>query len=167
MDKKEYDRLRYIANRDKKLLQVKNYYQEHKQKVQDYQKEYNIINKDKLNERQKEYYKKYPEKFNIKNKKWRDNNPKKVKEYEESDKYKKQSKIARWKHQGIITEDWDNIHNIYMDTTNCDYCKKKFKNSLDRQLDHDHSLEDNNNIRGILCRVCNTTDVLKNCPPIF
>ena len=90
-----------------------------------------------------------------------------IKAYEESDKYKKQSKIARWKHLGIITDDWENVYNIYIDTTNCDYCKKEFVNSLERNLDHDHSIKDNNNIRGILCRVCNTTDVLKNCPPIF
>ena len=90
-----------------------------------------------------------------------------IKAYKESDKYKKQSKIARWKHLGIITDDFDNIHSIYMNTTNCDYCKKEFMNSLDRCLDHDHSIKDNNNIRGILCRSCNVKDVLKGCPPIF
>ena len=96
----------------------------------------------------------YRDKHKEKKRQWDLNNPNKV-------------RIGQWKAQGIITDDFDNVYNIYIDTTNCDYCKKEFMNSLDRHLDHDHSIKDNNNIRGILCRVCNTTDVLKNCPPIF
>ena len=167
MNKKEYDRLRYIANKEKRKQQVKDYYQANKEKVKEYQQDYNENNRDKLNERQKQYYKKDPEKFHKKNKKWKDNNPEKVKAYEESDLYKKQSKIARWKNQGIIHDDWENIHIIYMNTNNCDYCKKQFKNTLDRQLDHNHNITDSNNIRGILCRVCNTSDVLADSPTIF
>jgi len=167
MNKKEYDRLRYLANKEKRKQQVKDYYQANKEKVKEYQKDYNENNRDKLNERQKELYKKDPEKIQKNNKKWRDNNPEKVKAYEESDLYKKQCKIRRWKHQGIIHNDWENIHDIYMDTNNCDYCKKQFKNTLDRNLDHNHNITESNNIRGILCRVCNTSDVLADSPPIF
>ena len=75
--------------------------------------------------------------------------------------------IFRWIHKGIITTDWDNVYDVYINTTNCNYCNKKFKDNLDRHLDHDHSIKDDNNIRGILCRVCNTTDVLKGNPTIF
>ncbi len=88
------------------------------------------------------------------NKQWRLDNPDKV-------------KISGWKLRGIICDDWENVYSVYMDTNNCDYCNKKFKDSLDRSLDHDHDITDANNIRGILCRVCNTKDVLKGCPPIF
>ncbi len=171
MNKKEYDRLRYLANKEKRKQQVKDYYQANKEKVKEYQKDYNENNRDKIQQRQKEYqqkeYKKDPEKFHKKNKKWRNNNPEKVKAYEESDLYKKQCKIRRWKHQGIIHNDWENIHDIYMDTNNCDYCKKQFKNTLDRNLDHNHNITESNNIRGILCRVCNTSDVLADSPTIF
>tara|TARA_R110002167_G_scaffold26068_1_gene89845 strand:- start:44 stop:412 length:369 start_codon:yes stop_codon:yes gene_type:complete len=99
------------------------------------------------------------------NKAYRDKNKAKKREWDLNNHNK--IRIAHWKQQGIITDDWENVYNIYIDTTNCDYCKKEFMNSLDRNLDHDHSIKDNNNIRGILCRVCNTTDVLKGCPPIF
>ncbi len=169
MDKKEYDRLRYIANKEKRKKQVSEYYQANKDKVKDYQKKYSQTEegRQKINERQKKLYKKNPEKFAKSTAKWVKNNPEKVKAYQESDLYKKQHKISRWKHQGIITNDWNNVHEIYMNTTNCDYCNKEFKNSLDRNLDHDHNINDSNNIRGILCRVCNTSDVLKGCPPIF
>jgi len=167
MDKKEYDRLRYIANKEKRKKQVSEYYQANKDKVKEYQKNYDMLNRDKINDRQKQYYKKDPEKFAKRNAEWAKNNPEKVKAYQESSLYKKQHKISRWKHQGIITNDWNNVYEIYMNTTNCDYCNKKFKDSLDRHLDHDHDIKDNNNIRGILCRVCNTSDVLKGCPPIF
>ena len=170
-DKKEYDRKRYLEKRKEKLEQAKKYYQTNKEKVIEYQKEYIEKNYDRIIERQKEYckkeYLKNPEKFQIRNKKWKDANPEKVKAYEDSDRYKKQSKIASWKHHNIIADDWDLIHDVYMNTNNCDYCKKEFKNSLDRHLDHDHSLIDSNNIRGILCRECNTKDKLKGCPPIF
>ncbi len=88
------------------------------------------------------------------NKQWRLDNPDKV-------------KISGWKLRGIICDDYDNVYSVYMDTNNCDYCKKEFKDSLDRCLDHDHDITDANNIRGILCRVCNIKDVLKGCPPIF
>jgi len=167
MNKKEYDRLRYLANKEKRKQQVKDYYQSNKEKVKEYRKNYNENNRDKLNERQKELYKKDPEKIQKNNKKWRDNNPEKVKAYQESDLYKKQSKIARWKHQGIIHDDWENIYDIYMDTNNCDYCKKQFKNTLERNLDHNHNITESNNIRGILCRQCNLKDVLADSPTIF
>ena len=167
MDKKEYDRLRYIANKEKRKKQVSEYYQANKDKVKEYQKNYDMLNRDKINERQKQYYKKDPEKFAKRNAEWAKNNPEKVKAYQESSLYEKKSKIARWKHQGIITNDYNNVYEVYINTTNCDYCNKEFKNSLDRHLDHDHNINDSNNIRGILCRVCNTSDVLKGYPPIF
>ena len=169
MDKKEYDRLRYIANKEKRKQQVADYYKENKDKVKDYQKKYSQTEegRQKINERQKKLYKKDPTRFLKNSAKWAKNNPEKVKAYQESDLYKKQSKIGRWKHQGIITNDWDNVYEIYMDTTNCNYCNKQFKNTLDRHLDHDHDIKDDNNIRGILCRVCNTSDVLKGYPTIF
>ena len=169
MDKKEYDRLRYIANKEKRKKQVSEYYQENKDKVKDYQKKYSQTEegRQKINERQKKLYKKDPTRFNKSNAKWVKNNPEKVKAYQETDLYKKQSKINKWKHQGIITKDWDNVYDVYMNTTNCDYCNKKFKDSKYRQLDHDHDIKDDNNIRGIICVACNFKDVLAGYPTIF
>ena len=147
MDKKERQRIankKYRQSAKGKLAKAradKKYSQTEKGKIADkkYNKKYVECNKEKVAKTKKE---------------WSINNYDKV-------------KISCWKNRGIITDDFDNIHSIYMNTTNCDYCKKEFMNSLDRCLDHDHSIKDNNNIRGILCRSCNVKDVLKGCPPIF
>ena len=116
------------------------------------------------------------ERWRIATAKYRLKNKDKIKAYR--DKHKEQKRlwdlnnhdkvrIAQWRDIGIITNDWDNVYDVYINTTNCDYCNKKFKDNLDRHLDHDHSITDDNNIRGILCRVCNTSDVLKGYPTIF
>ena len=143
MDKKEK---RKEINRKASLK----YYHKNKDKV----KAYRDKNKDKINESSRNHYIKNKDRKHELGKIWRSNN-------------RDKESIIRWKSYGIITTDWDNVYDVYINTTNCDYCNKKFKDSKDRQLDHDHSITDNNNIRGILCRVCNTTDVLKGYPTIF
>ena len=150
MDKKEYDRLYYLANKEKKKEYQKKYTKDNKEYIAKIQSEYN-----------KKEYKKDPDKFLKKNHKWKNANPEKVKEYLESERCKKLTKIRGWKFQGIIWNDYDIIHKLYMKATNCDYCSKEFKDSKDRQCDHDHDITDANNIRGFLCRECNFKDVLK------
>ena len=119
-----------------------------------YNKKWYEANKQKKLEYNKQYRKENPEKDKISHRKWAVKNHKKC-------------RINTWKHRKIITDDWDNVYDIYMDTTNCNYCNKQFKNKLDRNLDHDHTINDSNNIRGIICRECNTTDVLKGYPAIY
>ena len=143
MDKKEK---RKEINRIASLK----YYHKNKEKV----KAYRDKNKDKFKELSKNHYINNKDRKQELAKIWRVNN------------HDKES-IIRWKQYGIITNDWINVYKVYINTTNCDYCNKKFKDNLDRNLDHDHTINDNNNIRGILCRVCNTSDVLKGYPPIF
>ena len=168
LSKKEYDRLRYIEKRELKLQQVKDYYQNNKDKVQTYQKVYNIENSEKVKKRQCEYQKKEyikdPEKFRIRSDKWKEENPEKYQSYLDSDLYKKQNRIRGWRFQGIICDDYELIYRNYLDTNNCDFCHKIFKNSLDRQLDHNHSITESYNIRGILCFQCNINDKLKDYP---
>ncbi len=74
----------------------------------------------------------------------------------------KSSFISSWKQKGIICVDYDLMYEKYINTGNCEYCDKEFKNSLDRHLDHDHSITDKPNVRGILCRSCNVFDILKS-----
>ena len=162
--KKEYDRLRYIEKREEKLQQVKDYYIANKEKVLEYQKDWAIDNPDKTKGYRKKAYDKDPEKFRLRNEKWAKENPEKVKAYLESDLYKKGSKIASWKHHHIICDNWENIYRIYMATNKCDFCQTEFKNSRDRCLDHNHSILDSYNIRGILCQQCNLNDKLAGYP---
>ena len=151
--KKEYDKLRYIENK-------KNPKTEYSYKNRLTYNEYKNMSKEEKKIRADNLKKEAQLKYNKTDKhkkrmdKWNDNN-------------KDKNMIKHWKNRGLITDDWDNVYEIYMDTTNCNYCNKQFKNTLDRHLDHDHSIKDDNNIRGILCRVCNLSDVLKGCPAIF
>ena len=121
------------ANKEKKSLHAKKYYQE---------------NKEKQLENHKIWSDTHKEQKTMLNKKWAKNNPDKI-------------RITKWKGLGIICNDFEVIYRIYMDTNNCDFCQCEFKNSKDRNLDHDHSITDSFNIRGILCMRCNITDKLK------
>ena len=58
-ERREYDRQRYIKNRDKKLEYKKQYYQENRDKVSEYRKQYYQENKEKIAEYQIEYQKQH------------------------------------------------------------------------------------------------------------
>ena len=61
-----------------------------------------------------------------------------------------------WKNYGIIFVGlFEEIYDIYIHSSHCDKCKNKFKHSRDRQLDHDHLITDDFNVRGIICNNCN------------
>ena len=67
----------------------------------------------------------------------------------------KSDTIFKWKSRGLIYNDYDELYEIYIKTTNCWYCQKEFKNSSDRCMDHDHST---GLFRKIVCRACNNCD---------
>jgi hypothetical protein len=70
-------------------------------------------------------------------------------------KYHKRIMKKVWVKNGIIFVGlFDEIYDIYIHCAKCDECKTPFKNSKDRQLDHDHFITDDFNIRDILCRRC-------------
>jgi len=93
--------------------------------------------------------------------KWREENKehlKKIKhEYYKSPEGKKYNRISHWKSQGIIFHDYDLLHEIYINTTHCDVCKCELnKCTRSRKcVDHDHSITDTDNVRNILCHICN------------
>ena len=63
--------------------------------------------------------------------------------------------IYDWKRKGVITEDFDEVYDIYINTMECDHCGKEFPDTTDRCLDHDH---ETGNIRAIVCKKCNCYD---------
>ena len=72
---------------------------------------------------------------------------------------KKYDTIKAWKRIGIKfynKEDEDYIYDYYINTTHCENCNKVFLNTIDRQLDHCHLL---NEIRGVICRTCNNRTI--------
>ena len=135
---KEYDRLRYIANKDK----IKEYYVANKDKIKEYDRLKYIANKDK----KKEYY--------VANK---DKIKEKQNAYRQTPQGKKNHLMMNWRIKGINNIN-DELYNKYINTHCCDVCKIEFKNSLDRHLDHNHETGD---FRQILCRACNTHDSWK------
>ena len=64
----------------------------------------------------------------------------------------KSHRIYNWKRLGIIDEDLSTLYDYLIKETNCMICFKEYKNSKDRQLDHDH---DTGEIRYICCNNCN------------
>ena len=73
--------------------------------------------------------------------------------FEISARHKYNSK-SNWKRYGMkfTNEEFLEIYNRYIHASHCEFCKKAFKNTKDRQLDHNH---DTGEIRNILCNSCN------------
>ena len=82
------------------------------------------------------------------------------KAYNSSPRGKKLNRICKWKQMGMISDDWDKTHKRYVESTNCEYCDKVYIRDKFRHLDHNHSITNSHNIRGVLCKNCNIRDVL-------
>ena len=131
--------------KERQLEANKRYYEKKKQK----KKEYYEKNKEKIIEKMKEYQKK---------------NKEYMKEYRQTPERKKQSRINRWKHMGIVPPgSWDKFHDEWEKTTNCDDCGvvmtvcERYNTKTTKCVDHDHSITDGRpNLRGFVCTGCNT-----------
>ncbi len=120
-------------------------------------------------EKQKEYFKQYRLNNKEKQKEYRNKNKEKIaqlkKENSKTEKGKKTRRIAQWKHQGILCFDYKLLYDIFLSTSKCEYCNcelttDRYCKSTTRCLDHDHTITDKFNIRGVLCNSCNLKDVL-------
>ena len=102
-------------------------------------------------EKKKEYDKAYYQKHK-----------EKKKEYYKTPHGKKSNTISKWRERGILFHDYDLLHDIYLSTTHCHFCNCLLNqcNKSRKCVDHDHDIHDNENVRGIICHVCNWRDVL-------
>ena len=136
-EKKEYNRLYRIENKEKKRL----YYLKNKEKISQERKERDKLWRLKNKEKHKEYFT----------------------EYNKSEQGKKVSTIGQWRHRGILCFDFDLLYDIFLKVKFCEFCNVELNTTTKTKkcLDHDHSITDRFNVRGVLCRSCNIKDVLK------
>jgi len=109
-----------------------------------------------MNMDRKEYDRKYREKN-------REKLLEKRREYGQTEKGKKHRRINQWKLQGIIADNWDEVYEWFMETGTCDICDCVLttgtrNTSSTKCLDHDHSITDSYNIRGVICHSCNCSE---------
>ncbi len=98
----------------------------------------------------KNYYKKNKDKH-------RDRYQTHLKEYIQTDEGIKSNRISKWKHRGIICDDWDVLYERYLNTELCELCnveltEDKKNTTTTRCLDHDHTTGE---VRNIVCHSCN------------
>ena len=106
-------------------------------------KKYRLKNIEKVRE--------YDIKYKLENK---EAHAKQYKEYSNTPNGLKVRRICQWKRRGVITDDWDMLHQHYLLTSHCEECHVYLEGKKgDRKcLDHCHTTGE---FRNILCHVCN------------
>ena len=87
--------------------------------------------------------------------------------YRQTPTRKKSNRISNWKTAGIICADWDALYERYLNTTHCETCdvlltSGGWSTRTTKCLDHDHSINDRDNVRAVLCGACNLNDRCDN-----
>ena len=131
----------------------------------EYMREYREKNREKIKEQKKEYMREYREKNREKEREQKKGyyqaNKEKIKEkckaYYESPTGNKVSTIRSWKRLGLICDDYDDLYDRYVASTNCEECNIEYGNFRDGTLkwkcmDHDHTT---GLFRNFLCCSCN------------
>ena len=64
-----------------------------------------------------------------------------------------------WRKHGLIItseEEFEEIYNRYINSTQCEKCGNKYKSTRDKQMDHSHTIDNKWGwFRNILCQSCN------------
>ena len=83
--------------------------------------------------------------------------------YRQTEVGKKSHTISTWKWRGILCFDWDLLYDLFLKVKFCEFCNVELNTNTKTKkcLDHDHSITDRFNVRGVLCLSCNVKDVLK------
>ena len=130
---------------DKQKEYQKKYYQEHKQKIQEQNKKYNEEHKEQRKEKRGQYYQEKREYI-----------LQKSKDYYFTEQGKKNQRIVKWKQSGVIHDDYDELYDKYINSTECELCNIPITEGQGligkKHLDHDHETGE---FRNILCGHCN------------
>jgi len=63
--------------------------------------------------------------------------------------------IWHWKRSGLIYDNYDELYEAYIKTSDCQHCKTEFTKKNKRCMDHSH---ETGLFRKIICNRCNTCD---------
>ena len=119
---------------------------------------WNKRNPEKCREASARYRAKHREEEKQRSRDWEKKNPEYKKQYRATPKGKSVVALSNWRRRGVeCDEEWSEVYDWYMETTNCNICDKELKDSYDKCLDHDHTLE-GYNVRAIICRSCNSQE---------
>ena len=100
-------------------------------------------NKERVLARCKARYENNKEKVQAINKTWRDNN-------------RHKNRISQWKLRGIIDGDFDSLNEVFEKETHCWICWKPYIGTRTKALDHDWDIKNDDNVRYICCKSCNS-----------
>ena len=125
-----------------------------------YQKEYKQKNKEKLRLQKKIYNEKYREKNKEKLREYKkiydEKNKEKKSEYMKDYNKSETAKIQYWKRMGVKCDDFNALHQKYINTHNCERCGCEITLGSGikgkKHLDHDHMTGE---FRNIVCGTCN------------
>jgi len=78
---------------------------------------------------------------------------KQIKAWNKTYNGKRAGRVKMWKKYGIVDPCLNDLYDYLVTQTHCWICLKKYKNSQERQLDHDHETGEP---RYICCRACNS-----------
>ena len=74
-------------------------------------------------------------------------------------RYHKARTKSRWKDNGLIwtsNEEFEEIYQRYISSTNCELCGNAYKSTRDRHMDHEHCIDDKWGwFRNVVCNSCN------------
>ena len=150
--KKEKKRIqskkRSFENPEKERERGRIYRLNNKEKLRERGRIYRLNNKEKVRESGRIYRLNNKEKTRERKKKWRANNPEKT---------SKEVRKSNWRRKGVNMENFEEIYEIYLSTTHCDFCNVeltdgKKMSSTTKCLDHSHV---SGEVRNILCNKCN------------